>query len=50
MEQMLLVKRDNRKTVLEVVNYSKYQDANTTENTSDNTTDDTTAVQQKKHK
>lgn len=47
MEQMLLVKRDNRKTVLEVVNYSKYQDANTTENTSDNTTDDTTAVQQK---
>ncbi len=47
MEQMLSVKRDNRKTVIEVVNYSKYQDTNTTENTSENTTDDTTDVQQK---
>jgi len=47
MEQMLIVKRDNRKTVIEVANYSKYQDTNTTENTSENTTDDTADVQQK---
>ena len=47
MEQMLSVKRDNRKTIIEVANYNKYQDNITTENTSDDTTDDTTDVQQK---
>lgn len=46
-EQMLIVKRDKRKTTIEVVNYSKYQDTNTREDTRESTTESATESQEK---
>jgi DNA-binding transcriptional regulator YhcF (GntR family) len=46
-EQMLKVKKDKRKTVLEVVNYNAYQDNKTTKGTTESTSVRTTEGQQK---
>ncbi|NYB74843.1 hypothetical protein HZF24_11910 [Sedimentibacter hydroxybenzoicus DSM 7310] len=46
-EQQIDVKRDNRKTVITVLNYTKYQKDNTTKGTTESTTERQQMVQQK---
>ena len=49
LEQMLLIKSDNRKSIISIVNYDTYQDMGATDQATEDTTDHTTEDTTEKH-